>query len=71
MGRPPVPTATVALIATEFIKKGIKFGIYDSSDFSEFIVPGTKRSYKKRTFEEAAKEAWELVQAVEESRPAD
>lgn len=71
MGRPPVPTATVALIASAVIERGVKFGRYDVSDFSEYKVPGSTLNYRQRTFRDAAQEAWELVQAVEEKRPPD
>lgn len=69
MSRPPVPTATVALIAAGVIERGVKFGALEQSDFSDYVIPGTQRTYREQTFRAAAKEAWMLVEAVDETRP--
>jgi hypothetical protein len=76
MSRPPIPTATVAMIANAIIDRKWSAGKLDNTDFSEYRIPGPdglygKKTYKQRTLEQAAAEAWELCQAVENMRPQD
>ena len=71
MSRPPIPTATVALIAAQIIERGVNFGTIGTTDFSDYQVPASEMTYRERTMNNAAKEAWELVEAVEQARPQE
>jgi hypothetical protein len=70
MSKPPIPTATVALVAVSILERKVKAGEMDLHAFSDFKIPGTEgMTYRRSTMLKAAKEAWDLCQCVEDTRP--
>jgi hypothetical protein len=64
-----VRAETVAMIAQRIIEQKRLDGSLDFQDFTNYLLPGTKTTYKERTFMLAAQEAWMLVQTCEDMRP--
>jgi len=64
------------MIANAIIERQWKAGAINNTDFSDCRVYGPdglygKKTYKQRTLERAATEAWELCKAVETTRPTE